>query len=106
MGGLLHSMNFGMLINSGQNGNKLLPFVCRVIVPHGPPSDVICFDFVPQFLSLLQNLTIMTAENLVTDIDNPLKPYTSQGSVYHKAYNQLITVPNIQLFVPIIQWID
>jgi hypothetical protein len=28
------------------------------------------------------------------------------GSVYHKAYNRLITDPEKQLFVPIIQWID
>jgi hypothetical protein len=64
---------------------------------------------------LLQNPTIMTAENLAIDIDNALKPYASQGnilsealsgSVYHKAYNRLITDPSTQLFVPIIQWID
>jgi hypothetical protein len=93
----------------------LLPFVCSDIIPHEPPSDVICFDFVPQLLSLLQNPTIMTAENLVIDIDNPLTPYTNQGNilsealsgcVYHKAYNQLITDPTTQLFDHIIQWID
>jgi hypothetical protein len=28
---------------------------------------------------MLQNPTIMTAENVVIDIDNPLKPYASQG---------------------------
>jgi hypothetical protein len=64
---------------------------------------------------LLQNPTIMTAENLAIDIDNPLKPIASQGnilsealsgSVYHKAYNRLITDPSTQLFVPIIQLID
>jgi hypothetical protein len=38
------------------------------------PSNLVCFDFVPQLLSLLQNPTIMTAENLVIDINNPLKP--------------------------------
>jgi hypothetical protein len=66
-------------------------------------------------LSLLQNPTIMTAENLVIDIDNPLTPYTNQGNilsealsgcVYQKAYNQLIMDPTTQLFDPIIQWID
>jgi hypothetical protein len=99
VGGLSCSKNVDSLINSLWNGNKLLPFDCRVIVPHGPPSDVICFDFVPQLLSLLQNPTIMTAENLVIDIDNPLKPYASQGnilsealsgSVYHKGRVPLI----------------
>ncbi len=117
VGGLSPSKNVDSLINSVWNGKKLLPFVCREIFPHGlPASNVICFDFVPpQFLSLLQNPTIMTAEKLVIDIDNPLMPYASQGnilskalsgSVYHKSYNQLITHPNTQLFVPIIQWID
>ena len=74
MGGLSRSKNVDSLVNSVQNGNKLLPFVRRVMVPHGPPSDVICFDFVSQLLSLLQNPTIMTVENLAIDIDNPLKP--------------------------------
>jgi hypothetical protein len=65
---------------------------------------------------LLQNPTIMTAENLVIEIDNPLKPYASHqgnilsealsGVVYHKAYNQLTMDPTAQLFVPIVQWID
>ena len=59
----------------------------------------------------------MRAENLAIDINEPLKPYfelkgsdvlgeTISGSVYHKAYNQLITDPEEQLFVPIIQWKD
>ena len=60
----------------------------------------------------------MRAENLAIDINDPLKPNfelkgTStvlgeaiSGSVYCKAYIQLITDPEKQLFVPIIQWID
>jgi hypothetical protein len=74
-------------------------------------------DFVAQLLILLQNPSIMRAENLAIDINDPLKPYFEfkgsnvlgeaiSGSVYHKAYNQLITDPEKQLFVPIIQWID
>ena len=88
-----------------------------VDVDHGSPSDVICFDFVAQPLSLLQNASIMRVENLAIDINDPLKPYFKlkgsnvlgeaiSGSVYCKAYNQLITDPEKQLFVPIIQWID
>ncbi len=38
VGGLSHSKNVDSLINSVWNGNKLLPFVCRVIVRHGPPA--------------------------------------------------------------------
>ena len=117
VGGLSRSKNVDALINSVRNGKKLLPFVRRIDVDHGSPSDVICFDFVAQLLSLLQNPSIMTAENLAIDINDPLKPYFElehsnvlgealSGSVYRKAYNRLITDPEKQLFVPIIQWID
>ena len=117
VGGLLHSKNVDALINSVCNGKKLLPFVRIVDVDHGSPSDVICFDFASQLLSLLQNPSIMTAENLAIDINDPLKPYHElkgsnvlgealSGSVYRKAYDRLITDPQKQLFVPIIQWID
>ena len=79
--------------------------------------DVICFDFVAQLLSLLQNSSITRAENLAIDINDPLEPYFElkgsnvlgeaiSGSVYRKAYNRLITDPDKQLFVPIIQSID
>jgi hypothetical protein len=89
----------------------------KVDVDHGSPLDVICFDFVAQLLSLVQNPSITRAENLAIDINDPLKPYFElkgcnvlgealSGSVYCKAYNQLITDPEKQLFVPIIQWID
>jgi hypothetical protein len=57
----------------------------------------------------------MTEENLLINMADPLKPFQSpnnvrgkaiSGSVYKDAYNRLITDPNNQLFVPIIQWID
>ena len=114
-GGLSRSKNVDALIKSVENADQLLPFVRRVNVPHASPSDVVCFDFVPQLLSLLQNRTIMTQENLLININDPLKRYESQdnvlgdaisGSVYRKAYDRLITDPSTQLFVPIIQWID
>ncbi|KAI2492881.1 hypothetical protein MHU86_21660 [Fragilaria crotonensis] len=70
VGGLSCAKNVDALINSVCNGKKLLPFVQRVDVDHGSPSDVICFDFASQLLSLLQNPSIMTAENLAIDMDN------------------------------------
>ncbi len=59
---------------------------------------MICFDFVEQLLSLLQNPSIMTAKSLAIDINDPLKPYFElehsnvlgkalSGIVYRKAYN-------------------
>ena len=115
VGGVSRSRNVDSLINSVHNARLVLPSVLTVNCPHPPDSDVICFDFVPQLLSLLQNRSIMTAENLVIDVNDPLKPYTSpdhvlneaiSGSEYRKAYDRLITDPTQQLFVPIIQWID
>jgi hypothetical protein len=114
-GGVARSKNVDALINSVHNGRLVLPSVLTVNCPHPPESDVICFDFVPQLLSLLQNRSIMTQENLVIDVNDPLKAYTSpdnvlneaiSGSEYRKAYDRLITDPTKQLFVPIIQWID
>jgi len=129
-----------MTKNVLKNGKLLLPNVVEVTLPHGgrtvklpnedtiheaATSNVVCFDFVPQLLFLLQNTSIMTAENLAIDIDDPLKKYQCQnnpldsnqsgefaldealsGSVYQEAYDMYITDPTSQLFVPIIQWID
>ena len=97
------------------NAKQFLPSVVKVTTPHGPPRDVIVFDFVPQPLRLLQNPKLMTADNLLIDPMNPLLPYASlqgelgdaiSGQVYCDAYKCMITKPERQFFVPIIQWID
>ena len=62
VGGLSRSKNVDSLVNSVQNGNKLLPFVCRVMVPHGPPSDVIlpsCFLLLPWVLTLARLVVLI-----------------------------------------------
>ena len=114
-GGLSSNRNIDVLFASLSNARQLLPSVVNVDVKHGPPVDVIVFDFVPQLLRLLQNPKIMNADNLLIDPMHPLVPYTSpnghvgeaiSGSVYRDAYQRLITNPDRQLFVPIIQWID
>ena len=96
------------------NAMQLLSTVRTVAAPHGPSCDVITFDFVPQLLKLLQNWTIMTQDNLLIDVHNPLLPYTSpdgvwgealSGQVYQDAYHRLVANPQRQLFVPIIEWI-
>jgi hypothetical protein len=100
------------------NAKYLLPSVSAVPtteLAHGPTIDVISFDFVPQLLSLLQNPSIMTEENLLIDFADPFAPYKSpnnylseaiSGQVYKDAYKRLIRDPSRQLFVPVIQWID
>jgi hypothetical protein len=114
-GGQSRMKNVDVLFKSVTNAQKLLPSVLPVNVPHGPPCEVIAYEFAPQLLNLLQNPSIMTAENLLIDLCNPLKPYQSpdgrlgdaiSGSVYRNAYDRMITDPTRQLFVPIIQWID
>jgi hypothetical protein len=114
-GGLDRARNVTVLVKSIANATQLLPSVHSVSSPHGPPCDVVVFDFVPQLLRLLQNPTLMIPENVVLDFQDPLKPYKScngllgealSGSVYQNAYSRLITNPSRQLLVPIIQWID
>ena len=62
--------------------------------------DVICFDFFPQLLRLLQNKRLMTQENLLLDIDDPSNMHQSpnnilvealSGSAYKEIYNKAHT---------------
>jgi hypothetical protein len=114
-GGLDRARNVTVLVKSIANATQLLPSVLLVSSPHGPPCDVVVFDFIPKLLRLLQNPTLMIPENVVLDFQDPLKPYKScngllgealSGSVYQNTYSCLITNPSRQLLVPIIQWID
>ena len=114
-GGLSRSRSVDLLFSVVKNARQLLPSVVNVTVPYGLPRDVIVFDFVPQLLRLLQNPKLMTSTNLLIDPKNPLLPYASpngvlgdalSGQVYQDAYQRLITNPERQFFVPIIQWID
>ena len=101
-GGFDRSKSVDYLMNSVLNGKLLLPYVRTVDLPHGGTTEqpatlyVVCFDFVPQLLTLLQNRDIMIAENLAIDIKDPLMPYSSHngtldealsGSVYYEAYD-------------------
>ena len=79
------------------NACLLLPSIVPFTFDTGVLSNVVVFDFVPQLLSLLQNPLIMVQENLVIDINCPLKPYANpsqvlgealSGSVYADAYEQ------------------
>jgi hypothetical protein len=61
--------NVTVLVKSIANGTQLLPSVLSVSSPHGPPCDVVVFDFVPQLLRLLQSCGLKeylhTFKNLV-----------------------------------------
>ena len=114
-GGQSRVNNVDLLFKSVANATRLLPSVVTVDTPHGPPCKVIAYEFAPQLLKLLQDPSVMTQQNLLIDITDPLAPYESpngvigdaiSGLVYRDAYKRLITNPKQQLFVPIIQWID
>jgi hypothetical protein len=115
-GGLSRSKNVDILFQSMNNAKQLLPSVQPITTQKEISCDVITFDFVPQLLRLLQtNCRIMTQENLVLDMQNPLQQYKSpngkigealSGSIYRDAYSKYVKHPARELFVPIIQWID
>ncbi len=66
-GGLDCACNVTVLVKSIANATQLLPSILLVSSPHGPPCDVVVFDFVPQLLRLLQNPSLMIPENVVLD---------------------------------------
>ena len=114
-GGYSRTQNIDLLQQSILNANQLLPRVETVEVPHGLPTKVVTFDFVPQILHLLQNPALMQPENLAIDFYNPLNKYQPpngvlgealSGKVYSDAYERFVRDPKTDLFVPIIQWID
>jgi hypothetical protein len=59
--------------------------VRTVAAPHGRLCDGITFNFVPQLLELLQNWTILTQDNLLIDVHNPLLPFKSPDGVQGEA---------------------
>jgi hypothetical protein len=71
-GGLDCAHNVPVLVKSIANAIQLLPSVplqllpsvLSVSCPHGPPCDVVVFDFVPQLLCLQQNPSLMIPEML------------------------------------------
>jgi hypothetical protein len=84
-------------------------------LPHAPTLDVICYDFVPQILSMLQDKELMLPDNLVLDPTNPLAKFVPQdgrhgeamsGSVYSKLYDLLVKDATRQLLIPLIFYTD
>jgi hypothetical protein len=84
------------------NLSWMLPHLETIDFPDPLPDmhsmNVICYDFVPQLLSILQNPEMMSGTNLVLDPNNPLamyKPHDGRlgealsGSVYQDMYHHL-----------------
>ena len=97
------------------NADHFLPYP-RTVTPHvGTPFEVICYDFVPQLLSVLQDTTLMQPDNLCIDPDSPCAMYRPtngwlgechSGTMYQDMYKRLIDNPDKQLLCPIIAYID
>jgi hypothetical protein len=78
--------------------------------------NVIHFNFLEQMFSLLSDTTLIKAENLLFHNDNPFPPPPNQnpkelqdindGSVYRKAYQKFVHVPNRDIICRLILFID
>jgi hypothetical protein len=101
------------------NAEQMLPCLETIDLPDPRPDmdtmNVICYDFVPQLLSILQDPKIMTGNNLMLDPTNPLAMYKPpdgklgealSGSVYQEMYHHLVTDPSMQLLCPLICYTD
>jgi hypothetical protein len=108
------------MYNSLHNAKQMLPNVMSIQLPDPLPDTtkymgVICYDFVPQLLSIFQNKEMMSANNLVLDPNNPLAMYKPQdnqlgkalsGSVYQDMYQHFVSSPTKQLLCPFICYTD
>jgi hypothetical protein len=81
-----HLGNLKWMYDSLHNAKQMLPNVVSIQLPDPLPDtksmDGICYDFVPQLLSILQNKEMMSANNLVLDPNNPLAVYKPQN-IFH-----------------------
>jgi hypothetical protein len=85
--------NLKWMYNLFYNAEQMLPNVVLIQLPDPLPDTksmrVICCDFVPQFLSILQNKEMMLANNLVLDPNNPLTMYKPQDNRLGEALKAL-----------------
>jgi hypothetical protein len=98
-----------------EHSHRCLPQTLSVnLEDHDKAQDIICFDFTPALLSMLQDESLMVSENLVINKDYPLSMYVpsdgkvgeaNSGSRYRELYHELAQGKN-QLLVPIIMYLD
>ena len=108
--------NLKDVYNKVHNSTKLLPSIVPVeLLEFSEPVDVITYDFVSQYLSLLHNPKLMTGPKVNFDPANPFARFRSpdnmlgemhSGSVYNILYDLLITDPTRQLLAPLILYFD
>jgi hypothetical protein len=91
--------NIQWMYKALEHSHKGLPKVLTVnLEDHDKAQDIICFDFVPALLSMLQDESLMAIENLVINKDYPMSMYipsdskvgeANSGSRYRELYQQL-----------------
>jgi hypothetical protein len=111
--------NISWMYHSIHNATSMMPTTRQINLPEPLPSmktmGVICYDFVAQLLSLLQDKSLMTEKNLLLDPKDPLAMFKPEdgklgealsGSMYRETYKALVTDPTRQLLVPLATYID
>jgi hypothetical protein len=92
---------------------RLSQAISLLLEDHDEIQDVVCFDFAPALLSLLQDDNHMLPDNLVINIHDPTSMYVpsdnkfgdaNTGERYCELFRDLITSRN-QLLVPIIVYL-
>jgi hypothetical protein len=92
--------NIHWMYKALEHSHKGIPKVMTVnLEDHDKAQDIVCFAFVPTLLSMLQDESLMTVENLVINKDYPMSMYISSdskvlgkansGSHYQELYQQL-----------------
>ena len=107
--------NVQWMYHTLRNSHQSLPQVISLnLEDHDMAQNVVCFDFAPSLLSLLQDDNLMLPENLVVNLGDPTSMYSPSddkfgeahtGERYRELFRELITSRN-QLLVPIILYLD
>ncbi|KAI2491812.1 hypothetical protein MHU86_22751 [Fragilaria crotonensis] len=107
--------NIQWMYKALEHSHRGLPKVLTAnLEDHDKAQDIICFDFVPALLSMLQDESLMVMENLVINKEYPMSMYiptdskvgeANSGSRYRELYQQLAQGKD-QLLVPIIMYLD
>jgi hypothetical protein len=102
------SGNLTHIYNAVHNSTLMLPSIVPVLalLKNHSPVDVIVYNFVPHFLLLLQDASLMTGSNVKCNLAIPFAQYQlprnmlgklHSGSVYNQMYDKLITDRTCQL---------
>ena len=113
--GFSRKSNLKWMFEMTENANLTLPLVHAVQQENGEVAEIVCYDFVPVALSLLQDRSVMQQANLAIDLNDPLAMYyppdgrlgeAMSGSVYRDMYKRYVTKPGKQFLCPLICWFD